>query len=328
MTDIDHKDLLNSLIVILKFTFITEGVGMIILSCLFYASGDSFWLAIWRGVFTSISAFCNAGFALQSDSLISYQANPLILHTVATLIILGGMSPVIALVIPKWLTGKSISTAAYIVLITSVVLLFSGMVFLLAFEWTGILSGLSVVDKIHNAWFQSVTLRTAGFNSIDIVNTFNPTFIIMICFMFIGGSPGGTAGGVKTTTIGILVMTFWANITSRDQVVIQNRYIPPKTINKALTIVVSGVLFWFLIVLMLQITQQINARDLIFEATSAIGTVGLSTGATGHLDEIGKIIIIIAMFAGRIGPMSLFMLLGDTHTSGSSRYPETKITLN
>jgi trk system potassium uptake protein TrkH len=327
MTDTDHRDLVHSLKTILKFTFIAEGIGAVILFFLFHAEGDSIGMAAWRGVFTAISAFCNAGFALQSDSLIPYQTNALVLHTVATLIIFGGMAPATSLLVPKWMSGKPTPIPARIALVTTVILLVSGTFCMVAFEWDGVLSGLSVGDKIHNAWFQSVTLRTAGFNSVDIAAIVSPTFLIMVAFMFIGGSPGGTAGGVKTTTIGILAMTFWANITNRNDVVTQNRRIHSSTVYRAITIVVSGMIVWFMVVLMLQVTQQISARNLIFEATSAIGTVGLSTGATSLLDEIGKIIIIIAMFAGRIGPMTLFMFLSEEQSVSASRCPEEKISL-
>ncbi|MFH2092393.1 MAG: potassium transporter TrkG [Pseudomonadota bacterium] len=327
MTDMDHKDLVHSLKTILKFTFIAEGIGAAVLFFLFLVEGDSAGMAAWRGVFSAISAFCNAGFALQSDSLIPYQTNALILHMVAALIIFGGMAPATSLLVPKWICGRTTPIPARIALITTVILLVSGTFFMMVFEWDGILSGLSVKDKIHNAWFQSVTLRTAGFNSVDIAAIMSPTFLIMLVFMFIGGSPGSTAGGVKTTTIGILAMTFWANITNKDDVVTQNRRIHSSTVYRAITIVVSGIAVWFMVVLMLQVTQQISAGKLIFEATSAIGTVGLSMGATSFLDEIGKIIIIIAMFAGRIGPMTLFMLLSEEQSISASRSLKTKISL-
>ena len=327
MIDTGHKDLFASLKTILKFTFIAEGIGAIVLFFLFFSSGDTAGMAAWRGIFTAVSAFCNAGFALQSDSLIPYQSNALILHTVAALIIFGGMAPATSLLVPKWISGKPTPIPARIALVTTVILLVSGTFFMMAFEWDGVLSDLSVADKINNAWFQSATLRTAGFNSVDIATVVSPTFLVMVAFMFIGGSPGGTAGGVKTTTIGILAMTFLANITNRNEVVTQKRRIHSSTIYRAITIVFSGVAIWFMVILMLQVTQQISARNLIFETTSAIGTVGLSTGATPLLDEIGKIIIIIAMFAGRIGPMTLFMLLSEEQSVSALRYPEKKISL-
>jgi trk system potassium uptake protein TrkH len=328
MADAERHDLVASLITILRFTFTVEAVGALTLFVLFLRLGEPLWPAFWQGVFTSVSAFCNAGFALQSDSLISYQKNALILHTITTLIVLGGIAPATSLIIPKWLRKRPIPLSANIALTTTAFLLFSGTLFFLALEWNGALAGFSLADKINNAWFQSVTLRTAGFNSIRIDNVANPTFLIMLCFMFIGGSPGGTAGGVKTSTVGILALTFWANVRGRSQVIAQNRRIPQRIINRAVTIIGSGVLVWFVLLLMLEITQQIPARDIIFELTSALGTVGLSTGATAYLDDIGKIIIIIAMFVGRVGPITMFMLLNEDYSGTQSRCPDAQINLS
>ena len=327
MTDTPHRDLIDSLILILKYTFIVEGVGAVILGGLFYRYGDSLGYAVYRGIFTAVSAFCNAGFALQSDSLMAYQHEPFILHTVALLIILGGIAPATVLFVPKWLAGKVTPIPARIALVTTVIMLFSGTLVVIIFEWNGFLSGLAFVDKLQNAWFQSVTLRTAGFNSVDIAHCESPTYLVMLAFMFIGGSPGGTAGGVKTTTVGILAMTFWTNIMNRRHVIIQNRRIDFSTVYRAVTIVVSGMIVWFVGILMLEVTQQIPARDLIFEITSAIGTVGLTIGATPQLDEIGKIVVVMVMFIGRIGPMTLFMLLSADTTGGESKCPEEKISL-
>jgi trk system potassium uptake protein TrkH len=327
MTDTDHRDLVKSLAIILKFTFISEATGAVLLTLLFYFTGDTPGESVWRGIFTAISAFCNAGFALQSDSLIPYQANPFILHVVGTLIIFGGLAPATSLIVPRWLSGKQIPIQARLALQTTAILLVAGAFFLLVSEWNGVLARLSFDDKIHNAWFQSVTLRTAGFNSIDIASVASPSFLIMLLLMFIGGSPGGTAGGIKTTTVSILAMTFWANITNRNDISACNRRIRSTTIYRAITIVVAGMIVWFIVVLMLVTTQAIPARDLIFEATSALGTVGLSTGATPLLDEIGKIVVIIAMFVGRIGPMTLFMLLSSEYAATASRYPDAKISI-
>lgn len=327
MTDTDHRDLVASLVVILRFTFMVEGLGALLLTGLFYVAGDNWGQALWRGLFTAISAFCNAGFALQSDNLIPYQGNPFVLHIVALLIIFGGLAPATSLLVPRWLAGRPIAVSVRLALVTTVALLICGAVMFLAFEWQGSLSGLTVADKIHNAWFQSVTLRTAGFNSVDITGVMNPSWLIMICLMFIGGSPGGTAGGVKTTTIALLVMTFWASVTGRSEVIVQNRRIPQATINRAITIVCSGALIWFAVVLMLEMTQQIPARDIMFEATSALGTVGLTVGATSRLDVVGKIIVMLTMFVGRIGPMTLFMLLSEDRSVPVSRCLDAKVTL-
>lgn len=327
MTNTEHQDLFDSLKIILKFTFTAEAAGAVLLFFLFLSSGDSAGMAAWRGIFTAISAFCNAGFALQSDSLIAYQSDALILHIVAALIVVGGMAPAISLMVPKWISGKRIPTTARIVLVTTVVLLVSGTFLMMAFEWNGALSGLSVADKMHNAWFQSVTLRTAGFNSVEIAGILSPTVLVMVVLMFIGGSPGGTAGGVKTVSIAVLAMTFWANIKNEKEIIIRNRRIHPTMIYRAITVIIAGMMVWFLVVLMLQVTQQISARDLIFEATSALATVGVSIGATARLDEIGKIIIITAMFVGRLGPMALVMFLSKEQYVSVARCTVGKISL-
>lgn len=198
---------------------------------------------------------------------------------------------------------------------------------MMAFEWNGALSGLSVADKMHNAWFQSVTLRTAGFNSVELAGIVSPTVLVMVVLMFIGGSPGGTAGGVKTVTIAVLIMTFWANIKNEKEIIIRNRRIHPTMIYRAITVIIAGMMVWFLVVLMLQVTQQISARELVFEATSALATVGLSIGATARLDEIGKIIVIMAMFVGRLGPMALVMFLSKEQYVSVARCTVGKISL-
>jgi trk system potassium uptake protein len=324
----DQANLQLSLLMILKFTMICELIGTGILTYLFAKSGDPFLQALWRGLFTSVSAFCNAGFALQSDSLISYQSSPFILNTIALLIILGGMAPATALAIPQLIKRKRIPVAARIALFSTVILLVSGTFFILLFEWDGVLSSFSGPNKLLNAWFQSVTLRTAGFNSVDINNIANPTLLLMVIFMFIGGSPGGTAGGIKTTTFAILIMTFWNSINNRKELIYQNRHIHPNTIFQAITIFFAGALVWLIILLMLDVTQAIPTKALIFETASAIGTVGLSTGATHSLDAIGKIIVMVAMFTGRIGPITFFMLLSDSSSQTTQHCPKANINLN
>lgn len=327
MAESSHRDLIQSLALVLKCTFLFEGIGAVVLSVFFFAQGKPLGPALWEGMFTAISAFCNAGFGLQSNNLVAYQHNPVVLYTVSTLIILGGLAPATSILIPRWLRGKTVPIAARLALVSTAVLLAVGAFFFLAFEWYGVLDGLSPWDKLHNAWLQSVTLRTAGFNSVDISGVAAPTYLIMIVLMFIGGSPGGTAGGIKTVTLGVLALTFWASIRGKKYLIIQKRRIHPGTVFRAVTVTVAGFLIWFVVVLMLTITQGIGAPSLIFEATSALATVGLTIGATPLLDEIGKVIIIMAMFVGRIGPLTLFMLLSDEQEITDARYPVERISI-
>lgn len=244
------------------------------------------------------------------------------------LIVLGGLAPATSLLIPAWLRRRVVPASVRLTLSATAVLIVLGTLLILVFEWNGALNGLGFFDKLCNAAFQSVTLRTAGFNSVDLSGIASPTLIMMVLFMFIGGSPGSTAGGIKTTTAAVLAVTFWANITNRGEVVISDRRIPTAVVYRALTIVTAAFLLLLATSMMLVITQPVAAGKLVFEAASALGTVGLTIGATAELDAVGKVIVILAMFAGRIGPVTLFMLVNDTAASGLSRCPNAKITLN
>jgi trk system potassium uptake protein TrkH len=328
ITDTQPNTLKVSLLTILKFTFAFEFIGAILLFIGFYQY-DMLWQeALWKSIFTSVSAFCNAGFALQSDSLMAFQSNHFLLSITSILIIFGGIAPATALALPQWIKKKPIPIAYQLALVTSAVLLIVGTLAFLAFEWNGLLQSMSFSEKLSNAWFQSVTLRTAGFNSLDLAQAGNVTFIIMLVWMFIGGSPGGTAGGLKTTTIGLLALTFYNHLNNRNDIIVNNRRVFSASIFRAITMLFSGIFFLVVIIIMLEITQVIPFRDLVFEAVSALATVGLSTGATPMLDEIGKVIVIITMLAGRVGPMTLFMLLGqEDQTQTRTKWPSEKISL-
>ncbi len=327
MTDTEQRDLSHALHLVFRFTFLTEAIGAAILTSLFLADGAPFGKALFEGCFTAVSGFCNAGFGLRNGNLVPFQDSPAILATVGTLIVLGGLAPATSLLIPAWLRGKTVPAAARLTLVATAVLIVLGTLFMLVFEWNGALAGLNFFDKFCNAAFQSITLRTAGFNSVELGGITAPTLIMMVLFMFIGGSPGSTAGGIKTTTAAVLAVTFWANITNRGDVVVSNRRIPAAVIYRALTITLATFLLLLAMSMMLVITQPIAADKLIFEAASALGTVGLSIGATAELDAMGKVIVILTMFAGRIGPVTLFMLVNDSAASGQSRCPNAKITL-
>lgn len=328
ITDIEQHNLFDALLLVFRFTFSVEAIGAVVLTVLFLSEGVPFDKALFEGCFTAVSGFCNAGFSLQSNNLIAYQNSPAILATVGILIVLGGLAPATSLLIPAWLQGRTIPAAARITLLTTVILILIGSLLILLFEWNGALAGLNIVGKFSNAVFQSVTLRTAGFNSIDLVGIAAPTVIVMVLLMFIGGSPGSTAGGIKTTTVAVLAVAFWANITNHSEVIVFNRKISNKIVFRAMTIAIAAFLLLLVTSMMLVITQSASAGKLIFEAASALGTVGLTIGATAELDAMGKVIVMLAMFAGRIGPVTLFMLLNDGSTCRHLHRPDAKITLN
>ncbi len=323
----DRSKLYSAAKTIILLTFLSEFVGALLLAIGFLVEGDTVLQAVWRGLFTSVSAFCNAGFALQSDSLIPYNTNPLILQTVSVLIILGGLSPVAVVAIPALVSRHrhQVSVQAKLALVVSLILLVAGFFFFFMVEYANTLSGLPLLQKIGNAWFQSVTLRTAGFNSIDIAKTYPATQFIMMIWMFIGGSPGGTAGGIKTTTIAVVLLAAINAARGRSAINIFRKRIPLQTLYKALAITTLGSLGVIAGIIAMQVTQPIPAHAIVFEVLSATGTVGLTVGATSQLDGIGKIIIIACMFVGRVGTLTFFVFLTDRVSPKVLKRPEEEV---
>ena len=321
----DRSQLRGALRRLLALTFATEGAGALALIALFMRAGDDFWQAVWRGVFTAVSAFCNAGFALQTDSLIPFQSDPLVLHIVGALIVIGGLSPAVMFALPGVLRGAERRAQVWIVIAASASLLVVDAMLIGAIEWSRTLAELGFWDKLHNAWFQSVTLRTAGFNSLDLAASHPATLAIMMISMFIGGSPGGTAGGIKTTTAAVLALAVKAAIDGRTETQAFGRTIPVETVQRAAVIALMGLATLFVVTMTVLLTQSIDPIEAAFEAVSALGTVGLSIGATAKLDGIGKIVIMAAMFAGRVGPVSMFAFLASRARVRDWKYPSEQI---
>jgi trk system potassium uptake protein TrkH len=311
MSEQDRSRLHDATRQILVMTVATEAAGALLLGALFWQHGDPLGQALWRGLFTSISAFCDAGFALQSDSLIGYQATPGVLHVVGLLIIAGSLSPAAVAALPELVGGQRsrVSLQLKLALGTTVVLLVGGAVLVLAMEWSNTLAHMSALDRVHNAWFQSVTLRSAGFNSVDLTALRPETLSIAIIWMFIGGNPGSTAGGIRTVTAAVLLLAVVAAIRGRTHAQAFGRRITHKSVYRAAAIGTLAVAAVMAVFVALQITQSIPSHLAIFEAVSALATAGVSIGATPMLDEVGKVIIMVCMFIGRVGPVTLFMFL-------------------
>lgn len=322
-----RADLTAALRRMLLVTFVAELLGALALAGLFWRVGDSIDVALWRGAFTSVSAFCNAGFGLQSDNLVTYQGNPLVLHVVALLIIIGGLGPAVVVGLPKALRTRRFSLHAQIVLITTSLLLFVPTVLIAALEWNQTLAGMSTVDRLSNAWFQSVTTRTAGFNSVDFAQMHPASLMLVDALMFIGGSPGSTAGGVKTTTLFVLIAAIVAVTRQREAVVWGGWRLPPATLYRAAAVVTLGALSVLLAVFLLLLTQPMDLQVALFEAVSALGTVGLTIGGTALLDTVGKLIIIVCMFMGRVAPLTLFLMFNRASASETWDYPEQDVSV-
>lgn len=322
-----RADLTAALRRMLLVTFVSELLGALTLAGLFWRAGDGVAEALWRGAFTSVSAFCNAGFGLQSDNLVTYQANPGVLHIVAILIIVGGLGPAVVVALPKALKTRRFNLHSQIVLITTAILLFVPALLIAALEWDGTLAGMSLVDRLTNAWFQSVTTRTAGFNSVDFAQMAPATLMLVDALMFIGGSPGSTAGGIKTTTIFVLIAAVFAVTRQREAVVWGGWRLPASTLYRAAAVVTLGALSVLVAVFLLLLTQEMDLQIALFEAVSALGTVGLTIGGTALLDSVGKLIIIVCMFMGRVAPLTLFLMFNRPVASETWEYPEQDVSV-
>jgi trk system potassium uptake protein TrkH len=317
--------LYRALSAVLALTLVTELCGAAALCGCFLRQGLAWPEALWRGLFTSVSAFCNAGFALETQSLMAHQTQPLVLASVGILIVLGGLAPAVVLSTPALLKRQVVPLQVRLVWLMTLVLLAAGFIVYLAFEWSHSLSTLPWWHKLSNAAFQSVTLRTAGFNSLDMSATQAATQVVMIALMFIGGSPGGTAGGIKTTTVALLFLAVIAALRGRADVTVFGRRVVHASVYRAAAVATVGVLSAIAVILALMLTQPLPPQMAMFEAVSALGTVGLSTGGTALLDGIGKVVIMLAMFIGRVGPLTLFLLLGESREGGRWQFPDAEV---
>ncbi|MFQ8706352.1 MAG: TrkH family potassium uptake protein [Thomasclavelia sp.] len=308
---------------VIKYTFIVEGIGAILLSFVFIPEYGIL-KGIYYSVFHAISAFCNAGFdVLGSNSLIGYQTNIIITLVIPGLIIMGGLGFIvwfdIAQAVKKefnkpskfnWLhLFKSFSLHTKIVLIVTFILLFMGTIlfYLCEFYNPDTLGKLNLFDQLQVSFFQSTTLRTAGFASVDIASLYPYTKFMMCIFMFIGGSPAGTAGGIKTVTFAISILMVYNIYHGRKEVAVFARRIPKRLIIRSFAIITIGISLALTSIFILSISEDAPFIDIIFEAISAFGTVGLSASLTPSLTAIGKIIIMILMFVGRIGPITMII---------------------
>ncbi|GAB4339669.1 MAG: potassium transporter TrkG [Calditrichia bacterium] len=312
-------------------TLTIESIGAVLLYFSRHLSNLPFGERLFSAIFHSISAFCNAGFSLYSDSFMSAQQDWLLLLTVCILIILGGLGfPVLVnifrLNVLAGQTGlKRWSLQTKLVLISSGILLALGTVAFLFFENGNTLSGMNTLEKLMHAFFQSVTTRTAGFNTVDIGMISVPTLLLFLMLMFIGASPGSTGGGIKTTTISVLLAAISSIIRGRNRVDLAKRNIPFIVVNRALVILLFSGVFIFVMLLILTVSENLPFLDILFETFSAFGTVGLSRGITPLLSDVGKVVIVITMFFGRLGALTISLALARPDQRAHFDYPSENI---
>jgi len=318
-----YEELRHVLKRILEGTFLIETLGVIALMIAWHDPSRDFLSTLWISVFHSISAFCNAGFALFSDSLVSFQDKPLVLVIHMALIVLGGLGftvigPILGFRLPRGIHAR-------LAVLVSVILIIVGFVFFLFVESTRGLLEHPLSTKMWDALFQSITARTAGFNSADLTTWSDGSIVLMIILMFIGASPGSTGGGIKTTTLGVLVLATISMIRGRREVEFHGRRIPQEIIIKATTILLLSLALVYIFTIALMLTESLPFKSLMFEVVSAFGTVGLSLGITADLSSLGKVLITILMYFGRIGPLTAAMIVGERIVRGRFRYPEARV---
>ncbi len=315
---------------IVFFTFALEGIGALFLFFAFrpyFSAGE----AAWHAIFQAISAFCNAGFSTFSDSLEGWAAHSLVTWPVMILVVVGGIGFLtLEELNQSRRTRKSerrfrLSLHSRVVLASSGALLVVGWLVYLGLEWGGVLGDMATWTRIENAMFMSVTARTAGFNTVAYSDAADPTNFFTIILMSIGGSPGSTAGGLKTTTFFIIGLLAWSRFRGRTSVSAWSRTVPDETVQRAvgLFVVAFGtmtVAIFGYTVLQVNGSEPVAFLTVMFEAVSAFNTVGLSLGVTGDLEPLSRILTTVLMFVGRIGPLSFAALLAIKAGGPSSRY--------
>jgi trk system potassium uptake protein TrkH len=316
---------------ILIFTAVIETLGGIILSVRF-SFDMPVGKAIYYGFFHAISNFNNAGFDLMGgfQSLTSYVNDPTVVLTICGLITLGGLGFLVMNDLYEYRLSRRLTLHSKVVIYATLMLTIGGAIFIFLFEYGNVktLEPLSFQGKLLGSLFQSVTARTAGANTLPIGDLTHSALLLIIMLMFIGAGSGSTAGGIKITTLAVLVATVWTQIRGKEDVVLFRRKIALETILKALTVTVIGLFIVVIVTMLLSITDRgHNFIMYLFEATSAFGTVGLSMGLTPELSPLGKILIVLTMFAGRLGPLTIALAITMRRRRDSFHYPEGKILI-
>jgi trk system potassium uptake protein TrkH len=323
-------NLLKLLRSIVLVTVFIEGVGAMFLFITFSKILPTS-QAIYYAVFHSVSAFCNAGFALWTNNLADFVNSPVVNLSITFLIILGGLGFTVLIDLYHYFFSgakvKKLTLHSKIVLATSAGLILLGFVTLYLAEYHGAMAGFSASGRMLSSWFQSVTMRTAGFNTIDIGRFSSASVLIALVLMFIGASPGSTGGGVKTTTFTVLMLSVVAMLRGKRDLTVFNRKIALSNAREATTLLSLAAAIIFIVVFVLMLIEPYAFEKLLFEAISAFGTVGLSMGITSSLTYPGKALITLLMYIGRIGPLTMIYAFSMRKRQPNINYAEEKIAI-
>lgn len=306
------------LLVVMKLAAFFEGLGFLLLLPVFVPEYGA--EGIFISIFLSISAFCNAGFDILGRtqsyvSLMGYASNWYVQGIIMFLIVAGGLGFLVWHDLGQWRKTHHLSIHTKVVLFCTILLIVGGTVGFAFLEWNNpaTLGGMTAGDKIVNSLFQSISARTAGFNTIDLASMSSITKCMLCVLMFIGAAPGGTGGGIKVTTFSVILVTVASVVTGREDAQIFRRRIDKKTVYQALSIAMLslGVVIFVTLVVFFNCGEVISPLDCLYEVVSAFGTVGCSVGVTGQMHPLALIITMITMFIGRVGPVSLAISLAS-----------------
>ena len=334
MEETSRRDLERSIRFIVSMTFIVEAIGAFVLFLRFWPMLNDAKQAATYAVFTSVSAYCNAGFSLWSDSLSLFRGDYVVMSTVMLLITIGGLGfTVVAALVHSEnfrrapaLTWRRFSVHVRIVLLMSLGLVVGGMVVFYFLEFHESLDGLSRSEKLMASLFQSVTARTAGFNTVDFSGLSRVGIVAMLLLMFVGGSPGSTAGGVKTTTVAVVFLGVRSMLMGREDVEVAGRSIPKNIVYKSISILGIFVGMFVIGFVGLLLTEPgMPFEALLFETMSALATVGISLGITPELSVASKLLVTVLMIVGRVGPLTVAFAVGEAAKRVALQYPEGKI---
>lgn len=325
---VDIGELRSLITSIAKITIAVEAAtAMILFVHLATVDGIGTGRAAYSGIFHGITAFNNAGISLYSDNLAQFVHDPLVTLPVTAAIIIGGLGfPVLVELRRRGRQPRRWSLHARITLLATATLLVFGPLVVLVVEWTNpaTLGPMGVVDKLQAAWFQGVTPRTAGFNTIDIGAQREPTLNIMTGLMFIGAGPASTSGGIKVTTFAVILFAMWAEVRGDREVTAFHRRLPGQVVRQTMTVTALAVATVFGTAVALTAISRFPLTATLFEAASAFGTVGLSTGITNSLPAAGQYLLVLVMLAGRVGPITFVVALALRQRSRAYRYPEER----
>jgi trk system potassium uptake protein TrkH len=324
---LDVFQLLKNIVIV---TVMIEAIGAILL---FFSFSKTLTppQAMYNAIFHSISAFCNAGFSLFDNSLMRFVDNPVVNLTITTLILLGGIGFAVIIDLYRYIFKldrvRKLNLHSKIVLSVSGILILLGFVGFYIAEYHGVMENFSISRRILSSWFQSVTARTAGFNTVDITRIAPASVLVFLAMMFIGASPGSTGGGVKTTTFAVLILSVTSMLRGRRELSLYNRRISLSNYREATSLITLSVGIISIVVFLLFLVENLPFDKLIFEAISAFGTVGLSMGITAKLSGAGKLLITVLMYIGRIGPLTLIYALSMRKREPNINYAEEKIAI-